>query len=208
MIPETADDLRKMLKGREQNLNWIDPSFRTTKAIYNFIEFDEMSQRVFIPTLRLFFSYSDIIDFEILEDGETVTRGGLGSAIVGGVLFGGAGAIVGGVTAARRSNTVCRSLFVKITVKNMNPSALYIDFLRSFTGYTKSSPPYNFAFGAAQECISSLQVICDAQKTTVAQLQSGIPSQADEILKFKDLLDKGIITESEFETKKKQILGQ
>ena len=30
---------------------------------------------------------------------------------------------------------------------------------------------------------------------------------ADEILKFKDLLDKGIITQEEFDAKKKQLLG-
>lgn len=33
------------------------------------------------------------------------------------------------------------------------------------------------------------------------------PSEADEIMKFKDLLDKGIITEEEFEAKKNQLLG-
>ena len=32
-------------------------------------------------------------------------------------------------------------------------------------------------------------------------------SQADEILKFKNLLDQGIISEEEFETKKKQLLN-
>src|SRR5690606_17390596 len=32
-------------------------------------------------------------------------------------------------------------------------------------------------------------------------------SSADEILKFKELLDAGVITEKEFEAKKKQILG-
>lgn len=39
--------------------------------------------------------------------------------------------------------------------------------------------------------------------TTVVQSSSA----ADEIKKFKDLLDQGIITEAEFESKKKQLLG-
>ena len=38
-------------------------------------------------------------------------------------------------------------------------------------------------------------------------IQPQKPSEADEILKFKDLLDKGIISEEEFEAKKKQLLG-
>ena len=32
-------------------------------------------------------------------------------------------------------------------------------------------------------------------------------SSADELAKFKDLLDKGIITQEEFDAKKKQLLG-
>ncbi len=32
-------------------------------------------------------------------------------------------------------------------------------------------------------------------------------SQADELKKFKDLLDNGIITQEEFDQKKKQLLG-
>ncbi|MBR3928642.1 MAG: SHOCT domain-containing protein [Clostridia bacterium] len=32
-------------------------------------------------------------------------------------------------------------------------------------------------------------------------------SSADELKKFKDLLDSGVITQEEFDTKKKQLLG-
>ena len=38
-------------------------------------------------------------------------------------------------------------------------------------------------------------------------LESKVSSSADEIVKFKKLLDDGIITEEEFEAKKKQLLG-
>ncbi|EPZ54444.1 hypothetical protein H477_3583 [[Clostridium] sordellii ATCC 9714] len=44
------------------------------------------------------YNYKDIIEFELLEDGESITKGGLGRAVAGGVLLGGVGAIVGGVT--------------------------------------------------------------------------------------------------------------
>jgi hypothetical protein len=33
------------------------------------------------------YNYSDIVDFELLEDGESITKGGLGRAITGGLLF-------------------------------------------------------------------------------------------------------------------------
>ena len=41
------------------------------------------------------------------------------------------------------------------------------------------------------------------EATTVIQQASG----ADELLKYKQLLDAGIISQEEFEAKKKQILG-
>jgi hypothetical protein len=33
------------------------------------------------------YNYSDIVDFEFLEDGESVSQGGLGRALVGRALF-------------------------------------------------------------------------------------------------------------------------
>ena len=45
---------------------------------------------------RRIYNYSDIVSFELLEDGENITKGGICMAVAGGVLFGNAGAIVGG----------------------------------------------------------------------------------------------------------------
>ncbi len=44
-------------------------------------------------------------------------------------------------------------------------------------------------------------------RPTVVAASSAPTSDADEILKFKSLLDSGIITQDEFEAKKKQLLG-
>lgn len=46
--------------------------------------------------------------------------------------------------------------------------------------------------------------LTSARSTTVIQQA---PSQADELKSFKELLDQGIITQEEFDAKKKQILG-
>ena len=42
---------------------------------------------------------------------------------------------------------------------------------------------------------------------TIIQLTSSAASSADEIMKFKELLDSGVITQEEFDAKKKEILG-
>ncbi|MDO4744896.1 MAG: SHOCT domain-containing protein, partial [Clostridia bacterium] len=50
--------------------------------------------------------------------------------------------------------------------------------------------------------------ICQAQKSTVETTKSQSAfSVADELKKFKELLDMDIITQEEFDAKKKQLLG-
>ena len=79
------------------------------------------------------YNYSDIVDFELLEDGESITKGGLGRAITGGLLFGGIGAVVGGITGGKRSKSICNSLKIKITVNDMRSPVVYINLLATAT---------------------------------------------------------------------------
>ena len=66
--------------------------------------------------------------------------------------------------------------------------------------FKKMVPPAK----AVWECIN--QLISEYKNSNTVQ-QSNTSSVADEILKFKNLLDNGIITQEEFEAKKKQLLG-
>lgn len=88
-------------------------SFNATKRIGTHMEIDETQMKWLIPD-GLFggkknpeiYNYSDIVDFELLEDGEFIVKGRLGRAVVGGVLFGGIGAVVGGVTGGKKSKSI------------------------------------------------------------------------------------------------------
>lgn len=58
--------------------------------------------------------------------------------------------------------------------------------------------------------ISNLLVERQNQKQPIAQttIKQEIPqSNADELKKYKDLLDSGVISQEEFDAKKKQLLG-
>ena len=57
----------------------------------------------------------------------------------------------------------------------------------------------------AQEALSVLSSKTQCQKSENSAYDE-VPA-ADEILKFKKLLDEGIITQEEFDLKKKQLLG-
>lgn len=204
----TLTDINNAIRVKEANTKELT-SFNTTKKYGSFIEFDDNQKKWLVPD-GLFgkkknpriYNYSDILDFELLEDGESVTQGGLGRALAGGVMFGNVGAVVGGVTGKRKSKGICSSLKIKITVNDMNNSAVFINFLNAET--KKESFSYKALYKLAQECLSTLQLICSNQQTPQI---SNNNSSADEILKYKSLMDSGIISPEEFESKKKQLLG-
>lgn len=208
----TINDINAAMSAHAANAEELS-SFNATKKVGTFIEFDDNKKQWLIPDGFMgkkknpkIYNYSDIVDFELLEDGETITKGGLGRAVAGGLLFGGVGAVVGGVTGGKKSKSVCNSLKIKITVRNMNNPVIYINFLTAPA--KKDSFTYKTMYKSAQECLSVLQLICDSQDANPAENNS-VPqaSAADEILKFKNLLDSGVITQEEFEAKKKQLLG-
>ena len=156
------------------------------------------------------YRYSDIVCFELIENGESVVSGGLGRALVGGALFGGVGAVVGGVTGGKKSASICKNMQIKVTVNNINNPVVYIMFYTDSAdpwGLRKDDKKYVRLFASAQECLSIFQLICESKKnTTNKSLVGNYVSGADEILKFMELLDKGIITQDEFEHKKRQLL--
>jgi len=201
------------IEAKEANNDEIN-SFVPTKKIAPFVEFDDNRKKWLILSAVLgkrdkskVYNYSDIVDFELLEDGESVTQGGLGRALVGGVLFGGAGAVVGGVTGKRKNKEVCNSLKVKVTLRDINNPVVYISFLSAAT--KKDSFTYKTFYNSAHECLSVLQLICDTQEAPVNNNgnNSVAGSVADEIKKFKNLLDEGILTQDEFDAKKKELLS-
>jgi len=64
------------------------------------------------------YDYKDILESEIIEDGQTVTKtsrsGQIGGAIVGSLVAGGVGAIIGGLSAKQTSNNEVNRVDLKI----------------------------------------------------------------------------------------------
>lgn len=198
----SSDVIKEMIKVREQNEELIN-NFKPTKEIGD-ISFDDNSKS-FILHKKDLYSYNQISSFELLEDGDSITKGGLGSAVAGGVLFGGIGAIVGGVTGRKKTKKICKSLQIKITLKNSPKQTEYIEIISTDT--KTDGIVYKVACNLAQETLSALQIAVDTSESSTAPQVNQSSSAADEILKFKKLLDEGIITEEEFKAKKAQLLS-
>ncbi len=192
--------LRELLQRRQALIT----SFSPTKKIGRYLQVDD-NNRAFKIGKNLF-NFSDLLSFELLEDGESVVKGGLGRAITGGLLFGGIGALVGGATGKKKTKNICKSMRLKVTLRNTYTDSVHVEFLMSEVK-TQSST-YKGIRVKAEACISALENIADQNKASEAPVATQAPSSAaDEILKFKQLLDQGILTPEEFELKKKELLG-
>lgn len=185
-------------------------NFKLSKKIGTFIHFDDVNKKILFPksfmgTARIY-DYSNLLEYEILEDGDSITKGGLGRAVVGGLLFGGVGAIVGGVTGGKSTKRLVKKLQVKMVFNNeANP----VEYINLLTTDTKSdSFVYKGMRKYAEDIVAELAVIANGnEKKEIITNGNSQSSEADEILKFKKLCEEGIITEEEFQAKKKQLLG-
>lgn len=166
------------------------------------IEFDDAHKWFHVNSAQdAILTYDDILEFEVLEDGNSVLKGGLGSALIGGALFGIAGAIAGG--SSKQSKATCNLLQLKITTRDPEWPLYYINYIDG-REYRKDSLTYTKAFKEIQGIIAKLKIIVDAMDQPQQPIAG---SAADEIKKYKELLDIGALTQEEFDAKKKQLLG-
>jgi hypothetical protein len=77
--------------------------------------------------------YRDILEAEILEDGHTVTKTSrtsqAASALIGGVLFGGVGAVVGALTGSSSTKSKIKRVDLKIIVNDTKVPVFMLNFM-------------------------------------------------------------------------------
>ncbi|WP_225418270.1 SHOCT domain-containing protein [Companilactobacillus mishanensis] len=131
---------------------------------------------------------------------------GITRAAVGGILLGPAGAVVGAVTASRGEDLISR---IAITVYLNDGSSFEVNILKNMSG-SEDIEVVNESKRQFEDITILLDRILDINKmnenkeTSMQNDQSF--SIADEIIKYKELLDMGIINEEQFETQKEKLL--
>ncbi|MHC1740145.1 MAG: SHOCT domain-containing protein [Anaerolineaceae bacterium] len=150
-------------------------------------------------------NFIKILDCKIIEDKSTIVQGGIGRAIVGGLIAGGIGAIVGAST--RSSNNVISSLQVQIIIDDLSKPQKIIELITNQT--KRDSLLYKNALSFANELYSTLLIIIEKNNPTRATYsQVEIIDYPEQIIKLADLREKGLITEEEFQLKKQQLLSR
>lgn len=162
-------------------------------------------------TVRAFPS-RDILSVEVIEDGVTVTSTSrsnqIGGAVVGGLLAGGVGAVVGGLSAKTQTTSKIREVNLVVTVNDTTSPVFKMQLLRWPDGVDKGSPLYNQVIAIGQEWHGVIQVLI---KRAESQANHAQPSNsgfvADELKKLAELLQTGVISEEEFQSQKAKLLS-
>ncbi len=94
----STNDVKSLIASRTPLIQ----AFLPTKKTGSYLQIDD-THKVFKAGGSIFAS-SNLLNFKLIEDGETITKGGLGRAVAGGLLLGGVGAIVGGFTGGKKAS--------------------------------------------------------------------------------------------------------
>lgn len=216
---------RKQKKNRQIDDFKALKNFTTTKRFINswgLIAIDENRKQIALKEkfgkIRKY-HYSAILSCEILEDGVTTYRKTrtVGRAIVGGIIAGGAGAIIGGLSGKEIQNKEIKNVDLKIVIKDTNKPSYKIRFFdaaEETNGAKKSikntDPIYGREFKKATNRLKYwkdiIEIIINKIDGEQTVKQNNISSISDELIKLNDLKEKGILTEEEFQQQKKKIL--
>ncbi len=156
------------------------------------------------------YNFSDIISYEVYENERKIVQGTTGEALLGGLFFGIQGAIIGS-SVQKDISDICTQLELLIRVNDFNTPQIKLTFIKNST-CEKNSAPYRAAKAKLQEICAQLEYITNnktLEQSATSQHESSTSkkSSKEQLQELKEMLDDGLITQEDYEQKKKQILG-
>lgn len=146
-------------EAKQEAANSLLETFKPTKALSTILLVDEEHRLFskFEKSPTTIYQLDSITGYELVENGTSVTSGGLGRAAVGGILFGGAGAIVGAVTGQKKTASLVNDLKIKLTTDNLDKPVLYFSLIDK--PVKSDSAEYRGRIEAADEVLASLDIL-------------------------------------------------
>lgn len=222
-ISEKEDNLQTLKEELHQltfSQEFIDPNLNSQMLL------DERHKKIIFlypnQPSPFIYDFRDIYESEVLIDGNMVTNttrsSQLAGAFIGGVLAGGPGMVVGGLSGETTTNKTVNRVDLRVVVNDTNQPNHVINFLMAPINEANHEPipirtgsyKYEEAIKEVDHWHSLLSIIINNETTEKKMLQnhthSAHYSVADEINKLLQLREKGVITTEEFERLKRNLL--
>lgn len=103
------------------------------------------------------YSFEDLVSYELIINNQTVVSSGVGQALVAGAMFGPIGAVAGGIVSKRKSTSKILDMTLRVTSNDFNKPVVFIDLIRKPVKNT--SKEYKEAIENAQRIMGALDVI-------------------------------------------------
>lgn len=177
---EFFDDRRERAKG-----------FENLQEQGTMVAYVNRTQRLMtVAGIPGWFTFDELVDYTVEVDTKVVTetKGSVTRAIAGGIMAGPVGAVVGSSTAKKVSHT-----------EESNPK---MSFVVEYPMGKFCSPVFTYSGKVRELCEEIFR-----ERTEIKKKPDALSSVADELMKFKKLLDIGAITEDEYKAKKEQLLS-
>lgn len=179
--------------------------FAATKKIGNVLKYNEYTGNIAVDTMqpvlksaKKFFNISDVKSYEIICNDQSVGSFGVGRAIGGAILTGGIGLLAG---FTKTNNVVSKMVF---RIRTGIPGETFIDITPISTSTKTSSIVFQTWDKLFDQMAAFFEehIIAGGLDTTSSE-----KTAVEQVKELKELLDLGILSQEEFDTKKKTLLG-
>jgi uncharacterized membrane protein len=202
----------------------VTKRFEGNPLVPQMISIDENSKKIaFIDGEKYrVYNYRDILSTELLIDGDEVIKTSrtsqIGGALIGGVLAGGVGAIIGGLSAEQTKESKVSRVDVLVVVNDTrNPTFVLNFFNKDDTdlGFAHDKDWIKSEIGQAEELQRLISVLIrqadeadkiEEQQSKQENVKAVTSSIADEIRKLADLKAEGLLTDEEYEKQKRKLI--
>ena len=156
-------------------------------------------------------SLDEIIECELIIDDTTVKKSGLGRAVVGGALLGGTGAIVGAITG--KSSNLLNDVRIKLVLSNESAFHEIVIFSDFKKGIEKKDAKYEAVLNSADRIYSTIKAYMiskEKNENVETPERDGLKniSPKSKIIELKSMLDEGLISQEDFDNKKRKLIDE
>lgn len=150
-----------------------------------------------------FLTFDDINSYEVVCDKQVINNDLLKNTASGKYIAGSTGALIGALSSLSNGEYIS-NLQIKINLNNFEKPCVYVNYITRKT--PTDSEMAKDLIKMCDEDLARLEIIMKKEEQHISQ-DIKKDDSVEEVKKFKELLDMGILSQEEFDKKKKELLN-